>query len=105
MLDGIKAADPSATVNYADGCANFTVTDPCNETTDFSQAVTAAQNSAVTVVVVGEPSGDVGEASSLSDIDLPGQQLALIQADRRHRQAVRGGADERTPADHPVAGG
>ncbi len=79
VLDGIKAADPSATVNYADGCANFTVTDPCNETTDFSQAVSAAQSSAVTVIVVGEPSGDVGEASSLSDIDLPGQQLALIQ--------------------------
>ncbi len=36
VLDGIKAADPSATVNYADGCANFTVTDPCNETTGFS---------------------------------------------------------------------
>jgi beta-glucosidase len=80
VLDGIKAAAPSATVNYADGCANFTVTDPCNETTDFSQAVSAAQSSAVTVVVVGEPSGDVGEASSESDIDLPGQQLALVQA-------------------------
>jgi beta-glucosidase len=80
VLDGIKAADPGATVNYADGCANFTVTDPCNETTDFNQAVSAAQSSAVTVVVVGEPSGDVGEASSLSDIDLPGQQLALVQA-------------------------
>ena len=80
VLDGIKAADPTATVNYADGCANFTVTDPCNETTDFSQAVAAAQSSAVTVVVVGEPSGDVGEASSLSNIDLPGQQLALVQA-------------------------
>jgi beta-glucosidase len=80
VLDGIKAADPSATVNYADGCVNFTVTDPCDESTDFSQAVAAAQSSAVTVVVVGEPSGDVGEASSLSDIDLPGQQLALIQA-------------------------
>jgi beta-glucosidase len=33
----------------------------------------------VTVVVVGEPSGDTGEASSRSDIDLPGQQLALVQ--------------------------
>jgi beta-glucosidase len=80
VLDGVKAADPGATVNYADGCANFTVTDPCNETSDFNQAVAAAQASAVTVVVVGEPSGDVGEASSLSDIDLPGQQLALVQA-------------------------
>jgi beta-glucosidase len=80
VLDGIKKADPGATVNYADGCANFTVSDPCNETTDFGQAVTAAQNSAVTVVVVGEPAGDSGEASSRSDIGLPGQQLALVQA-------------------------
>src|SRR6202044_596340 len=46
----------------------------------FNQAVAAAQASAVTVVVVGEPSSDAGEASSLSDIDLPGQQLALVQA-------------------------
>jgi beta-glucosidase len=29
--------------------------------------------------VVGEPSGDSGEASSRSDIDLPGSQLQLIQ--------------------------
>ena len=34
----------------------------------------------MTVVVVGEPSADTGEASSRSDIGLPGQQTALIQA-------------------------
>jgi beta-glucosidase len=79
VLDGIKAAAPNATVNYASGCTTFTVSDPCTETTGFGQAVAAAQSSAVTVVVVGEPSGDSGEASSRSMIDLPGSQLQLIQ--------------------------
>jgi beta-glucosidase len=79
VRQGIQNALPHATVNYARGCATFTVTDPCNETTGFDQAVTAAQNSAVTVIVVGEPSGDSGEASSRSMIDLPGSQLELIQ--------------------------
>src|ERR1019366_7813933 len=43
-------------------------------------AVSAAQASAVTVVVVGEPAADTGEASSRSQIGLPGQPLALVQA-------------------------
>ena len=33
----------------------------------------------MTVVVLGEPASDSGEASSRSDISLPGQQLALVQ--------------------------
>ena len=33
----------------------------------------------MTVVVVGEPAADTGEASSRSDIGLPGQQQALVQ--------------------------
>ena len=79
VRQGIQNALPHATVNYASGCTTFTVTDPCNETTDFGQAVSAAQGSAVTVIVVGEPAGDSGEASSRSMIDLPGSQLELIQ--------------------------
>ena len=79
VKQGIQNALPHATVNYARGCTTFTVTDPCNETTGFGQAVAAAQASAVTVIVVGEPSGDSGEASSRSMIDLPGSQLQLIQ--------------------------
>ncbi len=78
-LAGIKAAAPNAHVTTASGCTAFTVEDPCNETTDFGQAVAAAQGSDVTVVVVGEPAGDSGEASSRSMIDLPGSQLQLIQ--------------------------
>ncbi|HYB30700.1 MAG TPA: glycoside hydrolase family 3 C-terminal domain-containing protein [Solirubrobacteraceae bacterium] len=80
VLDGIENAVPHATVNYAPGCTTFTVTDPCTETSGFGAAVAAAQASDVTVVAVGEPAGDSGEASPRSDIGLPGQQLALVQA-------------------------
>jgi len=79
VADGIKAADPSATVTTVNGCTTFTVDDPCNETGGFGAAVAAAQAADVTVVVVGEPSGMSGEASSRTSLDLPGQQLALIQ--------------------------
>ncbi len=79
VSDGIKKADPGATVTTVSGCASFTVTDPCNSPSGFPAAVAAAQASDVTVVVVGEPAGDSGEASSRSDIGLPGQQLALVQ--------------------------
>jgi beta-glucosidase len=75
VLDGIKAAVPHATVTYAQGCDAT-----CTSTSGFAAAVSAAQASAVTVVVVGEPSSYSGEASSRSDISLPGQQTALIQA-------------------------
>jgi beta-glucosidase len=74
-LNGIKAAVPNATVTYAQGCDTT-----CTDTSGFTAAVDAAKAAAVTVVAVGEPASDSGEASSRSDIDLPGQQLALVQA-------------------------
>ena len=79
VADGIKNADPGATVTTVPSCATFTVSDPCNETTGFGAAVAAAKAADVTVVVVGEPAGDTGEASSRTSLDLPGQQLALVQ--------------------------
>ncbi|HTU87322.1 MAG TPA: glycoside hydrolase family 3 N-terminal domain-containing protein, partial [Solirubrobacteraceae bacterium] len=78
VSDGIKQADPGATVTTVPGCTTFTVADPCNETTGFGAAVAAAQAADVTVVVVGEPAGDSGEASSRTNLDLPGQQEQLI---------------------------
>jgi beta-glucosidase len=72
---GIKAAVPGATVNYAQGCDTS-----CTSTAGFGAAASAARASDVTVVVVGEPAADSGEASSRSDISLPGQQAALVQA-------------------------
>jgi beta-glucosidase len=75
VLKGIKAAVPHATVSYAQGCDTS-----CTSTSGFAAAVSAAKAAAVTVVVAGEPAADSGEASSRSDIGLPGQQTALIQA-------------------------
>jgi beta-glucosidase len=75
VLAGIKkAVPPTTTVTYAQGC------DPnCTSSSGFAAAVDAARASDVTVIVAGEPAADSGEASSRSDIGLPGQQLALIQ--------------------------
>jgi beta-glucosidase len=73
VLDGIRKVVPSAT--YAQGCDTS-----CTSTAGFPAAVAAAHAAAVTVVVVGEPASDSGEASSRSGLDLPGQQLALVQA-------------------------
>jgi beta-glucosidase len=75
VLNGIKAAVPNANVTYAQGCDTS-----CTSTSGFGAAVSAAQSAAVTVVVVGEPSSDSGEASSRTMLGLPGQQLALVQA-------------------------
>ncbi len=75
VVAGIKAAVPHATVSYAPGCDAY-----CTSTGDFGAAVSAARAAAVTVVVVGEPYTYSGEASSRSNIDLPGDQLALVQA-------------------------
>jgi beta-glucosidase len=75
VLDGIKDAVPHAAVTYAQGC------DPnCTDDSGFAAAVAAANSAQETVVVVGEPAADSGEASSRSDISLPGNQLALVQA-------------------------
>jgi len=75
VLKGVKAAAPHATVTYAQGCDTA-----CTSTSGFGAAVSAAKAAAVTLVVAGEPAADSGEASSRSDIGLPGQQTALIQA-------------------------
>jgi beta-glucosidase len=80
VRQGIADVVGNGNVDYVDGCATFTVADPCNEPTGVTAAQAAAQSSAVTVIVVGEPAGDSGEASSRSDIGLPGQQQALIDA-------------------------
>jgi beta-glucosidase len=74
VVDGIKAAAPNATVTTAQGC------DPnCTSDSGFADAVNAAKNADVTVVVLGEPAADSGEASSRSDIGLPGDQQQLVQ--------------------------
>ncbi len=75
VYQGIKAALPHANVTYAQGCDTA-----CTSTSGFTDAVNAASGADVTVVVLGEPAADSGEASSRSDISLPGQQQALVDA-------------------------
>ena len=76
VLVGIRNAVPATTpVTYAQGCDAL-----CTTNTGFPDAVAAARNAAVTVVVLGEPASYSGEASSRSSIDLPGQQEALVEA-------------------------
>jgi beta-glucosidase len=84
---GIRAADPGATVTVTPGCTitgDGDATPVANCTTPtvpgFGDVAAAAQAADVTVVVVGEASAQSGEAASRQNIDLPGQQQALIDA-------------------------
>ncbi|HTX32861.1 MAG TPA: beta-glucosidase BglX [Solirubrobacteraceae bacterium] len=84
VLQGIKNDDPGATVTYAQGCDPDTtnsngVPTPCDSDAGFPAAVAAANAAQETVIVVGEPSSLTGEASSRTDIGLPGDELELIQ--------------------------
>jgi beta-glucosidase len=75
VFQGIKNAAPSgASVTTAPGCDTS-----CTDTTGFGTAISVAEKAAVTVVVVGEPASDSGEASSRTNLGLPGQQLQLVQ--------------------------
>src|ERR1041385_4208348 len=80
----------SVKVNYAKGCdvvsANWpeseilpeALTD--QERHDIDEAVEAAKNSEVAVVVLGDSGKTVGESASRTSLDLPGRQLELVQA-------------------------
>ncbi len=70
-----ERAGPEATVQYAPG-TGLTDTD----TSGIAAAVTLAEASDVTVLVLGEPDSMSGEASSRTRLDLPGVQERLQQA-------------------------
>ncbi len=81
--DGIK-------VNYAKGCEVVSehwpetevLPEPLTESerAGIKEAVDAAKNSDVTVVVLGDNGKTVGESLSRTSLDLPGRQLDLVQA-------------------------
>ncbi|MBB5939677.1 glycoside hydrolase family 3 N-terminal domain-containing protein [Streptomyces zagrosensis] len=75
VLDGIKKAVPKAKVTHAQG-----VPPQGGDTGGIPAATAAARAADVTVIVVGEPAALSGEASSRSDIGLPGAQARLIAA-------------------------
>jgi beta-glucosidase len=84
VLDGIKKQSPGAT--FAKGCdlsnlepPDYDPSQDCPNTT-FADAVAAANAADQVVIAVGETREMSGEAASRKQIDLPGNQQALIDA-------------------------
>jgi beta-glucosidase len=76
ILQGIKSAVSSNTkVLYAKGCEADSKTPE-----DFTDALNVAQEAEEIVMVIGESGGMTGEAHSRAHIDIPGNQLGLLQA-------------------------
>jgi beta-glucosidase len=97
VLDGIRdRAGSGVQVDYAPGIrpaqrvfpsmfdmwADNAPVDPVDfdDAVELERAVTLARAAEVAVVVVGEWQNMIGEAASRSGLELPGQQLALLEA-------------------------
>ena len=105
VIEGIKAAvSPQTKVTHVRGCEN-TGTDKSG----FADAVRAAKNAEVAIVVVGERQHETngadthgqptdGEGHDVANLDLSGVQEDLIQAVLRDRDSYRGGAHQRPAA-------
>jgi len=83
LFSGIKAQDPNTTFVKACDLPNteppdYNPADDCPAGAGFDQAVTAAKNADQIVLALGEPREMSGEATSRTNIDLPGQQQELI---------------------------
>ncbi len=74
-LAGIKQRAGSVSVVYAKGCG---ITD--TSTAGFADAVAAAKQADVAVLVLGEAGDMSGEAASRAELDLPGVQERLLEA-------------------------
>jgi len=80
----------SVKVNYAKGCdvvsehwpETEVLPEPLTsqEQRQINEAVEAAKNSEVAIVVLGDSGRTVGESMSRTSLDLPGRQLELVQA-------------------------
>ncbi len=87
ILNGIKKAVSADTVvTYTQGCSlpvrhfDKAGNDRAANADGIAKAVEAARNADVAVIVVGEHPGMNGEASSRSEIELPGLQQQLVEA-------------------------
>jgi len=75
ILDGIRAADGTATVTYARG-----VDVSGDDDAGIAAAVQTANSADVVVMVLGEDQHLIGEGHSRSRLGLPGRQLDLAKA-------------------------
>jgi beta-glucosidase len=73
-LEGITRRAAGLTVSYTKGCG---ITD--TSTAGFADAVAAAKQADVAVLVLGEMGDMSGEAASRADLDLPGVQERLLE--------------------------
>jgi beta-glucosidase len=83
VLTGIKAQDPNTTFVKACDLPNteppqYDPADDCPAGPGFDQAVAAAQSADQIVLALGETREMSGEATSRSNLDLPGQEQQLI---------------------------
>ncbi len=82
LLEGIKAAAPSANILFAKGCDlenTFpAMNHPMMSKEGFADAVKAANQADAVIVAVGERGWMTGEAASRADIGLPGVQKELV---------------------------
>jgi beta-glucosidase len=83
LYSGIKAQDPNTTFVKACDLPNteppqYNPADDCPVGPGFDQAVAAAQSADQIVLALGETREMSGEATSRSNLDLPGQQQQLI---------------------------
>src|SRR5438445_12475622 len=74
-LEGVKQRAGSISVVYAKGCG---ITD--SSTAGFADAVAAAKQADVAVLVLGEAGDMSGEAASRASLDFPGVQERLLEA-------------------------
>jgi beta-glucosidase len=79
VLDGIRAAVPDATVRHAKGAAVTVDPSQQSDRAGIEEAVRLARDAHIVILVVGETGAMSGEAASRASLDLPGQQLELIQ--------------------------
>jgi beta-glucosidase len=75
LLEGIRAKVPEASVTFAKGCE---VTG--NRKDGFDEAISLASQADMVILAVGEPAWMTGEATSRTDISLPGAQQQLCEA-------------------------
>ncbi len=75
LLDGIRAKVPEADIRFAKGCDAVSL-----DRSGFEEAMQIAHNADVVILALGEPAWMTGEATSRTDIGLPGIQQQLAEA-------------------------
>ncbi len=75
VLQALRQKYPKKTVRFEQGCDAY-----CSNRDGFEAAEAAARDSDFTILVIGEAAAMSGEASSKSNIDLPGLQTELARA-------------------------